>query len=86
MHNGDNVSVLWIAVFSFVLAHFLCQIVQALIVLGLRDGAALQETVEQRFLPQIQLMVFLLVGERRPVFVFNIHLYHREDYIISPAR
>ena len=46
---------------SFVFTHFLYQIMQALIMLGLRDRAVFQKAIEQRLLPQEQLMVFLLI-------------------------
>ncbi len=46
---------------SFMFTHFLCQIMQTLIMLGLRDRAVFQKTIEQRLLPQEQLMAFLLI-------------------------
>ena len=49
------------APFSFMFTHFLNQIMQALVVLRLRDRTMLQKTIEQGLLPQEQLMVFLLV-------------------------
>ena len=62
---------------SFMFTHFLYQIMQALIVLCLRDRAVFQETVEQRLLPQEKLMVFLLIRKSEPFFVFAFHVNHQ---------
>ena len=62
---------------SFVFTHFLCQITEALVMLGLCDCAMFQKAIKQGFLLQEQLMVFLRVGERFPLFVFyfNFHVF-----------
>ena len=59
--NGKDVSAGSSVQLSFVFTHFLYQIMQALIMLGLRDRAVFQKAIEQRLLPQEQLMVFLLI-------------------------
>lgn len=59
------------------LTHFLNQIVQALVMLRLRNGTVLQKTIEQGLLFQEQLMILLSVGKRGLFFDLNIHNNHR---------
>ncbi len=82
---GTDVCAASSALLSFVFTHFLCQIVQALVMLRLRDRAVLQKAIEQRLLPQEHLMVFLLIRERSPFFVFDFHTITAYDYTIPAA-
>ena len=82
---GTDVCAVSSAPFSFVFPHFLCQIVQALVMLRLRDRAVLQKAIEQRLLPQEHLMVFLLIRERGPFSVFDFHTLTAYDYTIPAA-
>ena len=50
--------------------HFLDQVMQALVMLGLRDGSPLQKRVEGLLLSEEQDLVLFLLAERGPLFVF----------------
>ncbi len=75
--DGTGVSVASNVLISFMLTHFLNQIVKALVMLRLRNCTVLQKTIEQSLLFQEQLMILLGVGKRGPFFDFNIHNNHR---------